>query len=205
MNEITLLEKIEEFVSVGKFDEALKVSLAMKNLSGTIRSDLIHLSGRYHDLRHDKRDGILDIQGEKLIQNQIMRSFLELIRETKQDNLKDQEKVVDILYKIGNKILHSENYHIAIQYFDKVIESVGVNYELLINALNDRGISKSSSGDLAGAKKDFDEALKIQPENKFSLFNRGMVYLRLAEKDFKYSDFLGYEPAKEFCNIFIHP
>lgn len=203
MNQIKILEKIEVHISKGRYKEALEVSLTM-NLSKSTRSDLIQLSGRFHELQNEKIQGILDLQGEKLIKNQIIGSFLAVISEIKQDSTKDNERLAEVSYKIGNNIFQAHNFQIAIEYFSKVIDTEGISNELRLKALNDRGISNLSKGDLEKAKNDFDYILRLQPDNAIALFNRGITLLKLADKDFINSTLLGYETAREYCNILIH-
>lgn len=65
------------------------------------------------------------------------------------------------------------------------------------------GLEKAKAGNYAGAVKDFDRVLKIDPANNLACFNRGVALLKLkkpydAEKDFQKACSLG---NKEGCKV----
>jgi len=205
MNIYDTLEQILVEISVGDFEQALKKLLGVNEASDDLKSDLVLLSGRYHDLQKDKRKGVVGVSKEKLLQNQIINSVLEVIKYIKKAKPKEEEnkeRIAEISYKIGNEILHLKNYQIAIEYFNSVIETEGISVELKVKSLNDRGASKLASGDFELAVEDFNKAVQLQSHEAFSYYNRGIAFLKFAERDFKNATLLGYEPAREYCQIF---
>lgn len=205
MNIYDTLEQILLEISEGNFEQALKNLLSLKGVSEEQQSDLILLSGRYHNLQKDKLKGIVGIGDEKLLQNQIVSSILvaiKYIKKTKSREEPSAERIAELSYKIGNEILHLKNYKIAIEYFNSVLETEGVSDDLKIKSLNDRGSSMLANGDFELAVEDFNQAIQLQSHEGFSHFNRGIAYLKLAERDFKNATLLSFEQAREYCQIF---
>lgn len=192
-------------ISEGNFEQALLSLVQLKEVPDDLKSNIYLLSGRYHDLQKDKIKGIVGISDEKLLQNQIINSTLDVIKYIKKLKINEggnKERIAELSYKIGNEILHLKNYQIAIEYFNSVIETEGVSIILKIKALNDRGASKLANGDFELAVEDFSKAIQLQSHEAISHYNRGIAFLKLAERDFKNATLLGYEPAREYCQIF---
>ncbi len=79
---------------------------------------------------------------------------------------------------LGLSYFEKEEYEDALNEFSKAI---GLKPHAL--HYNNRGLALYHIGNLDGAKKDFDEALKKNADDPFIYFNRGNVFMNLGDYD----------------------
>lgn len=95
---------------------------------------------------------------------------------------------------IGNQLLESEDYTLAIQYFNKAIKAK----PYLCEPYYLRGLAKMMLGDYAGAESDCSYALELNKYKREPLRIRGISRLQLGKDSLALADFLqGLEQAPQ--------
>jgi tetratricopeptide (TPR) repeat protein len=77
---------------------------------------------------------------------------------------------------LGLSYFEREDFEEAFSEFNKAIQ-----FEKHSFHFNNRGLANYHIGKLEDAKKDYDEAIAMNPEDPFFYFNRGNVYLNQGE------------------------
>lgn len=202
---LNILEQIQADLAAANFERALEALQRLTLDSEELRMDIVLLSARYQQLRKDRLRNTISADDEKRFQNQLTHAILEVIRDIRRHQRQDagsRQRVAEIAYRIGNHLLQLQQFGIAIDYFDTVIDTEGCSSTLRLQALNDRGAARLALGDTESALSDFNAAIGLQPSESISYYNRGMAYLRLAERDFQFAHRSGLAAAEPYTRIF---
>lgn len=185
-------------MDLGQFEEALKhYDIAIKKDSlnpnyyfnrGIVKTKLDKLKEATEDFvrsldNHPDANTAYLVYFHKGVTERKLGNLTESIDDFKQAILQKAEKAATY-NNLGLSYYEKEDFENALAQFTKSIEIEQHSFHY-----NNRGLAQYNLGKLEEAKKDYDMAIKLNPDDAFYYYNRGNVYLNQGDYTQAHEDY----------------